>query len=199
MPGATPRFRRHRCGPEVIRLSGCPNACGNHIIAALGFEGRARRHNGRLMPLYEVLADGHPEENHVKFGERLGAVPARLVPELVAEIYAKGLASVEVLRPWFSVSPGARPGAEISTSTWGQRAILAGRSRTGECGAGVLDVVRVDLEDAADALAEAQRSATGLAAVPMSTAPSPQPLAPCCRFLASKRARTRGVDAVSQH
>jgi len=37
---------------------------------------------------------------------------------------------------------------------------LAGRG-PGECGAGVLDVVRVDLEDAADALAQAERAATG--------------------------------------
>jgi sulfite reductase (ferredoxin) len=150
-------------GPEAIRLSGCPNACGNHVIAALGFEGRARRHNGRLMPLYEVLADGRPEENHVKFGERLGAVPARLIPELVAEIYAKGLASVEALRPLvarYARVPDQVPEYFYVDVGGSEPFSLAGRG-PGECGAGVLDVVRVDLEDAADALAEAQRSATG--------------------------------------
>jgi sulfite reductase (ferredoxin) len=150
-------------GPDVIRLSGCPNACGNHVIAALGFEGRARRHNGRLMPLYEVLADGRPEENHVKFGERLGAVPARLVPELVAEIYARGLASVEALRPLvqrYAQVPDQVPEDFFVDVGGSEPFSLAGRG-PGECGAGVLDVVRVDLEDAADALAETQRSANG--------------------------------------
>jgi len=148
-------------GPDVIRLSGCPNACGNHVIAALGFEGRVRRHNGRLMPLYEVLADGRPEEGKVKFGERLGAVPARLVPEFVAEIYAKGLAGAEALRPLvqrFAQVPDQAP-EDFYVDVGGCEPFsLAGRG-PGECGAGVLDVVRVDLEDAADALAEAERSA----------------------------------------
>ena len=150
-------------GPDVIRLSGCPNACGNHVIAALGFEGRARRHSGRLMPLYEVLADGRPEEGKVKFGERLGAVPARLVPEFVAEIYARGLASAEALRPLvqrFAQMPDQAP-EDFYVDMGGREPFsLAGRG-PGECGAGVLDVVRVDLEDAADALAEAARAATG--------------------------------------
>jgi sulfite reductase (ferredoxin) len=150
-------------GPEVIRLSGCPNACGNHVIAALGFEGRARRHNGRLMPLYEVLADGRPEENHVKFAERLGAVPARLVPELVAAIYAHGLASAEALRPLvqrYAEVPDQAPEDFFVDVGGSEPFSLAGRG-PGECGAGVLDVVRVDFEDAADALAEAERSANG--------------------------------------
>ena len=150
-------------GPEVIRLSGCPNACGNHVIAALGFEGRARRQNGRLMPLYEVLAGGKPDEGKVTFGERLGAVPARLVPELVVEIYTKGIASAEALRPLverYARVPDQTP-EDFYVDVGGSEPFsLAGRG-PGECGAGVLDVVRVDLEDAAAALTEAERSAYG--------------------------------------
>jgi len=115
------------------------------------------------MPLYEVLADGRPEEGKVKFGERLGAIPARLVPDLVAEIYAKGLASVEALRPLvqrFAQVPDQVPEYFYVDVGGSEPFSLAGRG-PGECGAGVLDVVRVDLEDAADALAEAERAATG--------------------------------------
>jgi sulfite reductase (ferredoxin) len=155
-------------GPEVIRLSGCPNACGNHVIAALGFEGRARRHNGRLMPLYEVLAGGQPNEGNVKFGERLGAVPARVVPEFVAEVYAKGLISAETLRPLvarYARVPDPTPD-ELYLDVGGDEPFsLAGRG-PGECGAGVLDIVRVDLQDAAEALAEAERSAAGIGRSP---------------------------------
>ncbi|MHC4254731.1 MAG: nitrite/sulfite reductase, partial [Planctomycetota bacterium] len=40
---------------STIRISGCPNSCGNHYIANIGFEGKAKRIKGRLMPFYEVL------------------------------------------------------------------------------------------------------------------------------------------------
>jgi sulfite reductase (ferredoxin) len=86
-------------GPETIRISGCPNNCGNHAIAELGFEGRARRSKGRLMPLYEVLADGKVTEGQAQFAQRLGTVPAQRIPDLVAEIYAQGVKGSEALRP----------------------------------------------------------------------------------------------------
>ncbi|MHC4265873.1 MAG: nitrite/sulfite reductase, partial [Planctomycetota bacterium] len=41
-------------GISVLRISGCPNSCGNHYIANIGFEGKAKRIKGRLMPFYEV-------------------------------------------------------------------------------------------------------------------------------------------------
>ena len=150
-------------GPDVIRLSGCPNACGNHVIASLGFEGRARRHNGRLMPLYEVLAGGQPGEGQVTFGERLGAVPARSIPALVAEIYAKGITQAAALRPVverYAQVPDQAPDDFYIDVGGCEPFSLAGRG-PGECGAGVLDIVRVDLEDAAEALDTAQRSAEG--------------------------------------
>jgi sulfite reductase (ferredoxin) len=147
-------------GPETIRISGCPNACGNHLIAGLGFEGRARRHNGRLMPIYEVLAGGKPEEGNPVFGQRLGSVPARQIPDLVADIYAQGIASNEALRSLVERHgqvPDPAPDSLYvdlgSTCPFS----LAGRG-PGECGAGVLDVVRVDLETAGEALTSAGSS-----------------------------------------
>lgn len=84
--------------PETIRISGCTNACGNHTIATLGFEGRARRHEGRLMPLYDVVAGGEPGEGRARFAERLGAVAARRIPDLVAEIAERGVRDAATLR-----------------------------------------------------------------------------------------------------
>jgi sulfite reductase (ferredoxin) len=150
-------------GPAVIRISGCPNACGNHLIASLGFEGRARRHSGRLMPVYEVLANGKPEEGQPVFAQRLGAVPARKIPDLVADIYAQGLSRTEDLRPLvqrYGEVPDEAPD-ELYTDVGGKGPFsLAGRG-PGECGAGVLDVVRVDLEDAAQALAKVEHDREG--------------------------------------
>ncbi|MEA3226233.1 MAG: nitrite/sulfite reductase, partial [Planctomycetota bacterium] len=69
----------------VIRISGCPNSCANHYIADIGFQGRAKRVNGRLMPFYDVLADARTVEGGARLAETLGAVPAKRIPDLVAE------------------------------------------------------------------------------------------------------------------
>ncbi len=149
-------------GPEVIRLSGCPNSCGNHVIAPLGFEGRAKRHDGRLMPLYEVLVGGKPEEGKAGFGQRLGAVPAQRIPDLVAAICAQGLTSPADIRPvveHFAKIPEPTPD-ELYVDVGGSGPFsLAGRG-PGECGAGVLDVVKIDLDEADASLAAADK-ATG--------------------------------------
>ena len=39
-----------------IKISGCPNGCGQHHVAALGFQGGLRRlEDGRVIPQYQLL------------------------------------------------------------------------------------------------------------------------------------------------
>ncbi len=83
----------------VIRISGCPNSCGGHHIGAIGLEGRAHRHNGRLMPTYRVLAGGVVSEDGARLAEPLGNVPARRVPKLLAEALRRGATHPDALRP----------------------------------------------------------------------------------------------------
>lgn len=82
-----------------IRISGCPNGCGGHSVASLGFEGRGRRIGDKLQPFYEVLVGGRPAEGNARFGQRLGSVPAESIPALTAEIVANGLRTVDDIRP----------------------------------------------------------------------------------------------------
>jgi sulfite reductase (ferredoxin) len=144
-------------GLDEIRLSGCPNNCGNHSLAALGFEGRARRHEGRLMPCYNVLAGGKVAEDATHLSERVGVLPARAVPDFVAEVVKLGLSEPKAIRAL--VERHAQlptPIPEDYFVDWGQRAAftLAGRG-PGECGAGVLDIVRADLDESAESFARA--------------------------------------------
>lgn len=153
-----------RRGPAVIRISGCPNACGNHSIAALGLEGRGRRIHGRLLPLYEILWGGRTGENRARWGERMGAVPARVVPDLVAKIYRRGLSEVDEVRAL--VAEHARLPDPVPESYYvdvgGTGPFSLDGRGPGECGAGVLDVIRADLDEASAALASAEK-ATGAA------------------------------------
>ena len=142
----------------VIRISGCPNSCGGHHIGAIGLEGRAQRHNGRLMPAYVVLAGGVASEDGAHLAQPLGTVPARRIPELLAAALKQGAAGTEELRRLVAehaVIPDAVPeefyfdfGADVPFS-------LAGRG-PGECGAGVFDVIQLDIREAGSALKSAR-------------------------------------------
>ena len=146
-------------GPTSIRISGCPNSCGNHTIAPLGLEGRARRSQGRLLPLYEVLWGGRVRENQVDFAKRVGTVPARVVPELLAEIYRRGLANTDDVRTLvaeFARLPDPVP-EEYYVDVGDTKPFSLDGRGPGECGAGVLDVVRADLDEATAALVFAEQ------------------------------------------
>jgi len=149
------RDLEHTSDLPEIRLSGCPNNCANHSLATLGFEGRVRRHQGRLMPCYNVLAGGLLTEGSARLGERLGVLPARAVPGFVADVLKQGVSAAQDLKPLLE-KHGQLPTTvdEGYFVDWGQTTpfTLAGRG-PGECGAGVLDIVRADLDEGSESLA----------------------------------------------
>lgn len=72
--------------PEVrklkIRISGCPNSCGQHWIGDLGFYGNARKIDGKEVPYYLMMLGGTDHE----FGLSVQSLPARLVPVAVDRV-----------------------------------------------------------------------------------------------------------------
>jgi sulfite reductase beta subunit-like hemoprotein len=70
-----------------IKVSGCPNSCGQHWIADFGFYGNARKIDGREVPYYlMLLGGGFDPEGIMRFGLAVQSVPARLAPEAVARV-----------------------------------------------------------------------------------------------------------------
>ncbi|HML15828.1 MAG TPA: nitrite/sulfite reductase [Bryobacteraceae bacterium] len=59
-----------------INASGCPNSCGQHWIADIGFYGNARKIEGREVPYYLMLLGGTDNQ----FGLAIQSLPARLAP-----------------------------------------------------------------------------------------------------------------------
>ena len=84
--------------PE-IRLSGCPNQCANHSLAALGFEGRLKRHGDKSMPCYDVFLGGKVTEGQARLGQRLGTLPSKVVPSFVVDLAALASLDPETVRP----------------------------------------------------------------------------------------------------
>ncbi|MBT5470478.1 MAG: sulfite reductase [Nitrospina sp.] len=64
-----------------VKASGCPNSCGQHHIASIGFHGGAKKLNGILTPHYEVLLGGRINEDKVVFGTSVIKIPAKNAPE----------------------------------------------------------------------------------------------------------------------
>ncbi len=61
-----------------INVSGCPNACGQHWTAEIGFYGNARKIDGKEVPHYQMLLGGGYDETGVmRFGLQIMSLPAR--------------------------------------------------------------------------------------------------------------------------
>ncbi|MBC8471595.1 MAG: sulfurtransferase TusA family protein [Planctomycetes bacterium] len=142
----------------TIRISGCPNSCGHHYIAAIGLQGKAKRVNGKLMPCYDVLVGAKTIEGDAHLGKRIGTVPAKKIPELLAEVFDAGEINEEKLKnrvgQYSDFSSEQFPDDYYYDFGSNEPFSLAGRG-PGECGAGVTDVIKLDIDEAKDALKSA--------------------------------------------
>jgi sulfite reductase beta subunit-like hemoprotein len=64
-----------------VKISGCPNSCGQHWTSDLGFYGNARKIDGREIPYYQMLlGGGYDERGVLQYGLAVQSIPARLAP-----------------------------------------------------------------------------------------------------------------------
>jgi sulfite reductase (NADPH) hemoprotein beta-component len=75
-----------------VHVSGCPNGCSQHHLAAIGLQGSARRLGDRAAPQYFVLVGGGASAGGATFARLAGKVPARRAAEAVARLTALYLA-----------------------------------------------------------------------------------------------------------
>ncbi len=155
-----------------IRISGCPNSCGHHPIAAIGLHGVAVRSDGRLVPTYTILAGGNLAEGEAKLAQPIGKVPAKAVPALLGEFLTTaarervvGESVHDLMDRWgtdclrtLSEKHASIPAYDEAPEFYrdfgsDEEFSLAGRG-PGECGAGVMDVIALDIDQAARALDE---------------------------------------------
>jgi sulfite reductase beta subunit-like hemoprotein len=67
-----------------IKNSGCPNGCGQHHIADIGFYGASIKVGEHTIPAYIPHVGGAYEGGDVRYGQRLKArLPAKRVPEAI--------------------------------------------------------------------------------------------------------------------
>jgi sulfite reductase (ferredoxin) len=88
----------------TIKISGCPNSCGQHEIATIGFFGGATRMNNTMTPTYTMLFGGSAGEAG-ELGRAVMRVPAKKVIDTtlkIIELYRKERAAGgnETLHQW---------------------------------------------------------------------------------------------------
>jgi sulfite reductase beta subunit-like hemoprotein len=69
-----------------VKISGCPNSCGQHHVAALGFHGTMRRVEGQAVPEYQLHLGGGIGREGASFGRQVVKLPARRVPDAVLRL-----------------------------------------------------------------------------------------------------------------
>lgn len=138
--------------PEILKLrikiSGCPNSCGQHHIADIGFYGNARKIGDRQAPFYQLMLGGEVSERGVRFGRQFMPVPAKQVPQVIHELldlYRTRREPGENFRTWAERTPQQeiqarlQPLAEAAESSedtfvdWGDMETYSLKLGRGEC------------------------------------------------------------------
>ncbi len=71
----------------TIKISGCPNSCGQHHIADLGFHGAVRRFGERSAPVYQLHLGGSVHgTTGATFGRQVIKIPAKRIPTAVERL-----------------------------------------------------------------------------------------------------------------
>ena len=72
-----------------IKISGCPNGCGQHHVGSIGFQGSVRKVAGRAVPQYFVLVGGGcSDEGLAHFGKVVSKVPVHRLTDAVDRLLA---------------------------------------------------------------------------------------------------------------
>ena len=183
--GATPRIQEilkqsgldlDAIGDVKIHISGCPNTCGCHHAADLGFFGKVMRSGKDMMPAYNVLIGAILEEGKTRFSRMVGEVAAKDLPALIKDIlagyrdhrnqydnftaYADGLGEGHIRRACeaYAAIPSFEEKSEYFYD-WGSAdrfTLLKGQKA--ECSAGMFDMIDVDGKAARDGLMKAEAS-----------------------------------------
>ncbi len=75
-----------------IKISGCFNSCGQHMVAEIGFYGANRLIDRHRVPHFHLVLGGEWDNNAIQYGQSLGVIPSKRVPEVVeflVDLYLK--------------------------------------------------------------------------------------------------------------
>ncbi|HUG53381.1 MAG TPA: nitrite/sulfite reductase [Vicinamibacteria bacterium] len=70
----------------VIKISGCPNGCGQHHVAGIGFQGSVRKVDGKALPQYFLMVGGGVDDSGAHYARLAAKVPVRRIETAVERL-----------------------------------------------------------------------------------------------------------------
>ncbi|MFB3917407.1 MAG: sulfurtransferase TusA family protein [Terriglobales bacterium] len=148
-----------------LNLSGCPNTCGQHMIADLGFYGNVGRNGQDMFPAYAVVAGAVIGGGEARLARTLDRVSARDLPDFVCDVLrtylpkkhrfatfaayvdAEGADDIRAICDRYRDVPAFEDDKNYYFD-WGSQEVfsLVGKG-VGECSAGLFDLIEVDLKN----------------------------------------------------
>jgi len=87
---------------STIKISGCPNSCGQHEVATIGFYGGGGRHESEMYPNYTMSIGGRFDEGSI-LGHHTARVPVkRVIPVIlkILDLYRENKQSEDTFAKW---------------------------------------------------------------------------------------------------
>jgi len=158
-----------------IKLNGCPNACGHHPLGKISFHGLVKKIDNRPVPFYKVLLGGSKDINDARLAKKIGVIPAKNIPDFL-KIFLENLEgkigdkkdlgdfllsegkeiAINVLKDFLYVPPYSENKSFFID--WGKTEEFSlANIGPGECGAGVIDIIESDLDEAKISLNKAEK------------------------------------------
>ena len=133
-----------------IKISGCPNSCGQHHVATIGFYGGSRKFGGRQAPTYQMLLAGVWGDGSAQFGLPTLRIPAKNIPNAIDKllgIYKANRANGETLFPFLARFGPKQLAGSLAEFTdlqsyeeapdgfrdWGEEGLFELKTGVGEC------------------------------------------------------------------
>jgi sulfite reductase (NADPH) hemoprotein beta-component len=69
-----------------IKISGCPNGCGQHHVAGIGFQGSVRKVGGKALPQYFLSVGGGVDDEGAHFARLAAKIPVRRIDDAVERL-----------------------------------------------------------------------------------------------------------------
>ncbi len=145
-----------------LHISGCPDTCGLHSTADIGFHGKAARKNQIMYPAYNIVAGSVTKDGHSRLARKIDMISARDLPDFVAELlnhylnkkdkYASfvhyiddcGEADIRTICDKYRDIPNFDDDKKYYFD-WGAKEVFSVVGMgIGECSAGLFDLINVD-------------------------------------------------------
>jgi sulfite reductase (ferredoxin) len=151
-----------------IKISGCPNSCGQHGMASIGFHGSSLKNAGNVLPAVQVMLGGGVNAGgEGEIAERVIKVPSKKAPQALRMLlddydangfdgeYYKNYFKRQGKKYFYDLLKPVADLSEVSESDyidWGRDNKFLVQTAVGECAGVIIDLVGTLLYDSEEKL-----------------------------------------------